>query len=72
MYVYVFGGGVAHLHVHMAPHREGNALNEPMIRGEILEEKLPNGLTRMTSKEFPPLPETELRAIAWRISTLLG
>jgi len=72
VYVYVFGGGVAHLHVHLAPHHEGDALNEAIIRGEIVEEKLPSGLTRMTSKEFPPLSEEDLRATASRISKLLG
>jgi hypothetical protein len=38
-----FGDGVAHLHVHLAPHRQGDALNSQMIRGEIVSEKLPNG-----------------------------
>jgi diadenosine tetraphosphate (Ap4A) HIT family hydrolase len=41
VYVYVFGDGIPHLHVHLAPHRSGDALNEQMIRGEIIEEKLP-------------------------------
>jgi diadenosine tetraphosphate (Ap4A) HIT family hydrolase len=43
IYMYVFGDGVAHLHVHLAPHHQGDALNSQMIRGEIVSEKLPNG-----------------------------
>ena len=40
VYVYIFGDGVPHLHLHLAPHRPGDALNDQMIRGEIVEEKL--------------------------------
>jgi diadenosine tetraphosphate (Ap4A) HIT family hydrolase len=64
VYVYVFGDGVAHLHVHLAPHREGDALNSQMIRGEIVSEKLPNGFERFFSREFPALPEAEQRRVA--------
>ena len=72
VYLYVFGDGVPHLHVHLAPHRAGDALNDQMIRGEIVEEKLPSGMTRFTSREFPPLPLEELRAIADRTRSLLA
>src|SRR5690349_3191689 len=68
VYIYVFGGGVPHLHFHLAPHREGDALNTQLIKGEISEEKLDSGVTRYVSKEFPPLPEEEQRAAAARIS----
>lgn len=64
VYVYIFGDGVPHLHLHLAPHRQGDALNDQMIRGEIVEEKLPSGMTRFTSRDFPPLPRTELLQIA--------
>ncbi len=63
VYVYIFGDGVPHLHLHLAPHRQGDALNDQMIRGEIVEEKLPSGMTRFTSRDFPPLPRTELLQI---------
>lgn len=63
-YVYIFGDGVPHLHVHLAPHRAGDALNDQMIRGELTEEKLPNGMTRFSSSEFPPLPREQLAQIA--------
>jgi diadenosine tetraphosphate (Ap4A) HIT family hydrolase len=64
VYVYIFGGGVPHLHVHLAPHRAGDGLNTQMIRGEIVEEKLPNGMTRFSSNEFPGLPRDQLVQIA--------
>jgi diadenosine tetraphosphate (Ap4A) HIT family hydrolase len=71
VYVYVFGGGIPHLHVHLAPHREDDALNTAVIRGELTAEKLPNGATVMRSAEFPPRPEAELRAAAERVRKLL-
>ena len=67
VYVYVFGGGIPHLHVHLAPHREGDALNTQIVRGEFEEQRLPSGVTVYSSKEFPPLPEAELRAVAERV-----
>ncbi len=64
VYVYIFGGGIPHLHVHLAPHRKDDALNDQMIRGEIVEEKLPSGFTNFYSKEFPALPREQLLAVA--------
>lgn len=64
VYVYIFGDGVAHLHVHLAPHREGDALNSQMIRGEIVTEKMPDGFERFFSREFPALPEADQRRVA--------
>ncbi len=72
VYIYVFGGGIPHLHVHLAPHRAGDALNTQLIRGEIVEEHLPSGATRVTSLEFPALPESKLRAVADRVRGLLA
>ena len=60
VYIYVFGDGVPHLHLHLAPHRAGDALSDRMIRGEIVEEKLPNGMTRFYSQEFPGLARDQL------------
>jgi diadenosine tetraphosphate (Ap4A) HIT family hydrolase len=71
VYVYVFGGGVAHLHVHLAPHTEGDALNEQMIRGALVERRLPSGLTEFVSAEFQPLPEAEQRVTAARVGESL-
>ncbi|WP_157973601.1 HIT family protein [Tropicimonas sp. IMCC34043] len=72
VYVYIFGDGVPHLHVHLAPHRDGDALNDSMIRGEIVEEKLPNGMTSFQSAEFPPLPREDLEQIANRLRRKLN
>lgn len=67
VYLYVFGGGVPHLHIHLAPHHHGDALNTQMIRGEIITEKLPSGAERYTSKDYPPLPVEDQLAIASKI-----
>lgn len=72
VYLYVFGDGVPHLHVHLAPHRTGDALSDRMIRGEIVEETLPNGFTRIASAQFPPLPREELLDIADRVRRRLA
>ena len=71
VYVYIFGGGVPHLHVHLAPHRPGDGLNTQIIRGDFTEEKLDSGVVRYVSKEFPPLPEEEQRVVANRIQQRL-
>jgi diadenosine tetraphosphate (Ap4A) HIT family hydrolase len=67
VYLYIFGDGVPHLHVHLAPHRTGDALNDQMIRGELVQEKLPNGMTLFTSKEFPALPRDQLMQMAEQV-----
>ena len=66
VYVYVFGDGVPHFHVHLAPHRAGDALNSQFIRGEVIEEKMPNGFTRIVSRQFPPLSREELLDVSSR------
>jgi diadenosine tetraphosphate (Ap4A) HIT family hydrolase len=72
VYVYIFGGHVDHLHVHLGPHREGDALNDAMIRGAYSEEQLPSGAVAITSTDFPSVPEDELRATAAAIRTRLS
>jgi diadenosine tetraphosphate (Ap4A) HIT family hydrolase len=67
VYIYVFGDSVPHLHLHLAPHSVGDALNDQMIRGELITKKLPSGLELIESKDYPPLPEAELRALAERL-----
>lgn len=71
VYVYIFGGGVPHFHVHLAPHRAGDGLNTQIIRGDFVEEKLDSGVVRYVSKEFPPLPQEQQRAVADRIQQRL-
>lgn len=72
VYVYVFGGHIDHLHIHLAPHAEGDSLNDSMIRGEFIEEPLPSGTVAIVSTEFPPVPEDELRATAETIRDRLA
>ena len=71
VYIYIFGGSVPHLHVHLAPHRSDDALNMQMIRGEIVTEELPSGVERFISKDFPPLPEEAQRDVARRVQQRL-
>lgn len=71
VYAYVFGGGIPHLHIHLAPHRDGDALNEQILRGNVTSETLPSGATRIVSKDFPPRPRQELQATVERIRGLL-
>jgi hypothetical protein len=42
----------------------GDALNTAVIRGELIEEKLPNGATVIGSRDFPARAESEMRAAA--------
>jgi diadenosine tetraphosphate (Ap4A) HIT family hydrolase len=72
VYVYVFGGHIDHLHLHLAPHTEGDSLNDSMIRGEFTEEPLPSGAVAIVSKDFPSVPEEELRATAGAIRQQLA
>ena len=72
VYIYVFGDSVPHFHLHLAPHSAGDALNDQMIRGELIVKKLPSGLELIESKDFPPLPEAELRALAARLRERLA
>jgi diadenosine tetraphosphate (Ap4A) HIT family hydrolase len=72
VYVYVFGGGIPHLHLHLAPHREGDALSAQFIRGEVTEVHLPNGATSIVSKDFPPLPASAHARVLERLKVLLA
>jgi diadenosine tetraphosphate (Ap4A) HIT family hydrolase len=72
VYIYVFGDGIAHLHLHLAPHTRGDALNDQMIRGELVATTLPSGATLFESKDYPPLPEADLRALAGRLRLRLA
>jgi diadenosine tetraphosphate (Ap4A) HIT family hydrolase len=72
VYVYIFGSGIPHLHVHLAPHCANDALNDQMIRGELVEELTESGAVRVISKEFPPLPEDEQRSVAYRVQHRLA
>jgi len=71
VYIYVFGGGIPHLHLHLAPHRRGDPLNDRMIRGELIETHLPSGATSFVSREFPQLPASQHEAVRERIAHTL-
>jgi diadenosine tetraphosphate (Ap4A) HIT family hydrolase len=72
IYVYVFGGGIPHLHVHLAPHSSGDALNDSLLRGEFEERPLPSGAVEFVSKDFPALPDEELARVAREVRELLA
>jgi len=72
IYVYVFGSGIPHLHLMLAPHRQGDALSDRMLKGEAVETQLPNGAVLVSSAEYPPLPEDELRDAAELIRRTLA
>lgn len=72
VWIYVFGGGIPHLHVHLAPHRAGDALNGAILRGEMEDVPLPSGAHRLISREFPELPEAEIRDAIERTRDLLA
>jgi diadenosine tetraphosphate (Ap4A) HIT family hydrolase len=71
VYVFVFGAHISHLHVHLAPHRPGDALNDAVLKGEFVEEPLPHGGYALVSKDYPAIPPEQLRAIADRVRHLL-
>jgi diadenosine tetraphosphate (Ap4A) HIT family hydrolase len=72
VYVYVFGGGIPHLHVHLGPHRAGDALSSQLIRGATEEQRLASGATRIISKDFALLPDAEHEAAISRIRQALA
>jgi diadenosine tetraphosphate (Ap4A) HIT family hydrolase len=63
VYAYVFGGGVPHLHVHLAPNAPEGVLNTSLIAGEVAERKLPSGATEIISKDHPDLPDEAVAAV---------
>jgi len=72
VYAYVFGGGIPHLHVHLAANVPEGVLETKVIAGEIQERKLPSGATELTSLEHPDLPEAETAAVIERVRELMS
>jgi diadenosine tetraphosphate (Ap4A) HIT family hydrolase len=72
VYAYVFGGGIPHLHVHLAANGPEGVLNTNIISGEVEERKLPSGATEITSRDHPDLPEADVAAINDRVGELLA
>jgi len=72
VYAYVFGGGIPHLHVHLAPNAPEGVLNTNLIRGEVEERKLPSGASEIISRDHPDLPDEEVAAVIERTRELLA
>ena len=72
VYVYIFGDHVPHMHAHLAPHVDGDALNGSMIKGEVEERPLPSGAVAFVSKDYPEIDEERLRAVAESVRSLLS
>jgi diadenosine tetraphosphate (Ap4A) HIT family hydrolase len=72
VYVYVFGGGIPHLHVHLGPHREGDPLSSAIIRGEFTYEPMPSGAQRVVSRDFAELATDEIATVIERARILLS
>jgi diadenosine tetraphosphate (Ap4A) HIT family hydrolase len=72
VYAYVFGGGIRHLHVHLAPNEPEGVLNTAIIQGRIEERKLPSGATDLISLDHPELPESEVAEVVERVRQLMA
>jgi diadenosine tetraphosphate (Ap4A) HIT family hydrolase len=67
VYAYVFGGGIPHLHAHLAPNTPEGVLNTALIEGRIEEQKLPSGATDIFSLDHPQLSEAEVGGVIDRV-----
>jgi diadenosine tetraphosphate (Ap4A) HIT family hydrolase len=67
VYAYVFGGGISHLHVHLAPNAPDGVLNTELISGRVEHRKLPSGATEMTSLDHSELPAKEIADVIERV-----
>jgi hypothetical protein len=60
------------MHAHLAPHVDGDGLNDSMIKGEVEERALPSGALAIVSKDYPEIDEDRLRAVAESARRLLS
>jgi len=72
VYVYVFGGGIPHLHLHLAPHVAGDALSATILSGEVETKPGPDGTTLLLATEFPVPPRSTMREVAEKARALLS
>jgi diadenosine tetraphosphate (Ap4A) HIT family hydrolase len=72
VYAYVFGGGIPHLHVHLAPNAPEGVLNTNLVSGEIQERRLPSGATEVTSRDHPDLADETVTAVIDRTRELMA
>ena len=64
IYVYVFGGSIPHLHVHLAPHRSGDGWNDELLKGPLEITTLPSGVQLQANPDYPPAPDEQLQRVA--------
>jgi diadenosine tetraphosphate (Ap4A) HIT family hydrolase len=67
VFIYIFGEGVPHLHVHLAPNRPAHVLSTQIVKGDFIEQELPGGAAEQISVDYPLLDEQELRALAIQV-----
>lgn len=67
VYAYVFGGGIPHLHVHLAPNAPEGVLNTTIIEGRTEQRRLPSGAGEIRSLDHPDLPEEEIGEVIERV-----
>lgn len=72
VYAYVFGGGIPHFHIHLAPNEPDGVLNAALVAGRIEERKLPSGATDIISLDHPDLPDAEMEAVIERVRDALA
>ena len=72
VFVYLFGGGIPHLHLHLAPHVEGDALSATILRGDVETKPGPGGTTLLLATDFPVPPRSTMREVAERARALLS
>jgi diadenosine tetraphosphate (Ap4A) HIT family hydrolase len=72
VYVYIFGDHVPHMHAHLAPHVEGDALNGSMLKGELEERELPSGAIALISKDYPAIDDERIREVVESARSLLN
>jgi diadenosine tetraphosphate (Ap4A) HIT family hydrolase len=72
VYLYVFGGSIPHLHVHLAPHNAGDGLNDDLLKGAFETRQLDNGAVGYVSLDYPALPAEDCVAVADAVRELLA
>jgi len=72
VYAYLFGGGIPHLHVHLAPNTPEGVLSTNLITGEVEERKLPSGAGEIISRDHPDLPDEAVAAVIDRVRKLMA
>ena len=60
IYLYIYGGHIPHLHVHLAPHRQGDVFYDDLVKeGIVLSEEvmLPEEVTAVSRVIGINMPE---------------